>query len=111
MMLPNISKNEPTVGDWGELKLLREIRHWLGDASPPSPEGIGDDAAILANPVLPSVVTNDSLVYGKHFTGEAPPESVGAKLVNRCISDLAAMGAKPHYALLACLLPPSLPTR
>ncbi len=104
-MLPN-SKNEPTVGDWGELKLLREIRHWLGDASPPPPEGIGDDAAILKNPVLPSVVTNDSLVYGKHFTGEAPPESVGAKLLNRCISDLAAMGAKPHYALLACLLPP-----
>lgn len=106
MMLPNITKKEPTVSHWGELKLLREIRHWLGDASPPSPEGIGDDAAILENPVLPSVVTNDSLVYGKHFTGEAPPESVGAKLLKRCISDLAAMGAKPHYALLACLLPP-----
>ena len=105
-MRANDSRKAPTVSNWGELKLLREIRNWLGDASPPSPEGIGDDAAILKNPDLPSVVTNDSLVYGKHFTGEAPPESVGAKLLKRCISDLAAMGAKPHYALLACLLPP-----
>ncbi len=106
MMGPKNSRNGPTVSDWGELKLLQEIRHWLGDASPPPPEGIGDDAAILKNSVLPSVLTNDSLVYGKHFTGEAPPKSVGAKLLKRCISDLAAMGTKPHYALLACFLPP-----
>lgn len=105
-MVPINSRNGPTVSHWGENKLLQEIRLWLGDASPPSPEGIGDDAAILKNSALPSAVTNDSLVYGKHFTEEAPPEPVGAKLLNRCISDLAAMGAEPHHALLACLLPP-----
>lgn len=105
-MHPTDSRKERTVNHWGELKLLREIHHWLGDVSPPPPEGMGDDAAILENQVLPSVLTNDSLVYGKHFTGEAPPESIGAKLLKRCISDLAAMGAMPQYALLACLLPP-----
>ena len=105
-MLPTTSRKELTVSHWGELKLLRVIRQWLGEVSPPSPRGIGDDAAILRHPERLCAVTNDCVVYGKHFTGEAPAQSVGAKLLKRCVSDLAAMGSKPHHALLACLLPP-----
>ena len=105
-MLPTDSRKERTLSHWGELKLIEKIGQWLGVTSPPSPEGMGDDAAVVENPALQSIITIDSLVYGKHFTEEAPAETIGAKLLKRSISDLAAMGAKPQYAILACLLPP-----
>lgn len=69
--------------------------------------GIGDDAAILRQSAkLEWVVSCDSSLEGVHFRdGSHPPESIGYKSLARAVSDLAAMGSRPRYFLLALALP------
>jgi thiamine-monophosphate kinase len=68
--------------------------------------GVGDDAALLAVPpgrVL--VAAADTLVEGRHFLPDAPPDSVGHQALAVNLSDLAAMGAEPAWSLLSLSLP------
>ena len=68
--------------------------------------GVGDDAALLQVPpgqVLVAAV--DTLVEGRHFLPDAPPESIGHQALAVNLSDLAAMGATPAWALLSLSLP------
>lgn len=68
--------------------------------------GIGDDAAILAAQDADMVVTTDSQMDGVHFKlDEVSASSVGRKLVNVNLSDLAAMAAEPVCVLLSMCLP------
>ncbi|HEY9250120.1 MAG TPA: AIR synthase related protein, partial [Rariglobus sp.] len=76
----------------GESRLIAAIRRWLGNASPPSPFGIGDDCAVLPASRHPQLVTVDPVVYGEHFDDSIPPRAAAAKLLKRNLSDLAAMG-------------------
>ena len=70
--------------------------------------GIGDDAAILRQSSKEWVVSCDSSLEGVHFRAAThPPESIGYKSLARAVSDLAAMGARPRYFLLALALPAS----
>ncbi|HEV2616322.1 MAG TPA: thiamine-phosphate kinase [Candidatus Acidoferrales bacterium] len=75
--------------------------------------GIGDDAAILrSSPKAEWVVSCDSSLEGVHFRdGSHPPESIGYKALARATSDLAAMGARPRYFLLALALPAAKTSR
>lgn len=68
--------------------------------------GNGDDCAIIA----PSdgnafAVTTDTLIVGRHFLPTLDPEKLGRRAANVNLSDLAAMGALPRYALLSLTLP------
>jgi thiamine-monophosphate kinase len=68
--------------------------------------GVGDDGAI----VRPSagtelVISTDMLVSGTHFLPDANPEDLGWKTLAVNVSDMAAMGATPRWALLAAALP------
>ncbi|QDX81917.1 thiamine-phosphate kinase [Denitratisoma sp. DHT3] len=68
--------------------------------------GVGDDAAILRpTPDTELVVSTDMLVEGTHFLPGADPEDLGWKTLAVNVSDLAAMGARPRWALLALALP------
>ncbi len=68
--------------------------------------GIGDDAAVLApTPGHQLVVTTDSIVLDRHFTAEWPAADIGHVAAHANLSDLAAMGASPRWALLALTLP------
>lgn len=68
--------------------------------------GIGDDAALLTPTVGQSlVVTSDMLVAGQHFFPDVAPEALGHKTLAVNLSDLAAMGARPRWAILAVALP------
>jgi thiamine-monophosphate kinase len=68
--------------------------------------GIGDDAALLDSPVSCDLVAAiDTLVDGVHFPHGCPAASVGHRVLAVNLSDLAAMGAKPAWALLALTLP------
>jgi len=40
------------------------------------------------------LITTDPVIYGRHFDDTVPPRAVGAKLLKRNLSDLAAMGAR-----------------
>lgn len=95
-----------TLARLGEKALLREIRRWLGEAAPPSPFGMGDDCAELPQAgAPPRLITTDSLVLGRHFEADTPPQLAAAKLLKRSLSDIAAMGGRPAQAVLAGLLP------
>ena len=68
--------------------------------------GVGDDAALLAVPGGSELVAAiDTLVAGVHFPHGSPPASVGHRALAVNLSDLAAMGARPAWALLALTLP------
>jgi thiamine-monophosphate kinase len=68
--------------------------------------GIGDDAALLDSPASCDLVAAiDTLVDGVHFPHGCPAASVGHRALAVNLSDLAAMGAKPAWALLALTLP------
>ncbi len=68
--------------------------------------GVGDDAALLVPPpgeVL--VAATDTLVEGRHFLHGTPAASVGHNVLAANLSDLAAMGADPAWALLSLSMP------
>lgn len=68
--------------------------------------GIGDDAAVLdPTPGHQLVVTTDSIVLDRHFTADWPAADIGHVAAHANLSDLAAMGASPRWALLALTLP------
>ena len=68
--------------------------------------GIGDDAAILAVPPGHELVAcTDTLVTGVHFPHDSPAASIGHRALAVNLSDMAAMGARPAWALLALTLP------
>jgi thiamine-monophosphate kinase len=68
--------------------------------------GIGDDAALLAVPGGQELaVAVDTLVEGVHFPRGTAPADIGWKALAVNLSDLAAMGASPAWALLALTLP------
>lgn len=68
--------------------------------------GIGDDSAIVTPPPAQQlVICTDTLVAGRHFPLNTSAHAIGWKSVAVNLSDLAAMGAKPHSILLALSLP------
>jgi thiamine-monophosphate kinase len=68
--------------------------------------GVGDDAALLQSPPGAQLVAAmDTLVAGVHFPHGSPPASIGHRVLAVNLSDLAAMGARPAWALLALTLP------
>jgi thiamine-monophosphate kinase len=68
--------------------------------------GIGDDAALVSVPAgCELVATTDTLVAGVHFPHASPPGSIGHRALAVNLSDVAAMGARPAWALLALTLP------
>jgi thiamine-monophosphate kinase len=68
--------------------------------------GVGDDAALLDVPAGRRLVAaTDTLVEGRHFLAGTPGQSVGHQALAANLSDLAAMGAEPAWALLSLSLP------
>lgn len=73
--------------------------------------GVGDDAAILdpgSERLL--LATCDSQVEGIHFTLQtSSPEQIGRKAMAVNLSDIAAMGGEPRFALVSLLIPKRIP--
>jgi thiamine-monophosphate kinase len=68
--------------------------------------GVGDDGAVLECPPGSQLVAAiDSLVEEVHFPKGSPARSIGHRALAVNLSDLAAMGAQPAWALLALALP------
>lgn len=99
------------VADLGEHALLARILTRLPRSAPDVLVGPGDDAAVLA-PVRNErlVVTTDAVVEGVHFSrAYSNPADIGHRALAVNLSDLAAMGATPRWALLSLVLPGSMP--
>lgn len=105
-MFPFGNRQSEIVSALGEERLIECIRKWLGNVSPPAPLGIGDDCAVLPASRRVQAITVDPVIYRNHFDDTVPPRAVGAKLLKRNLSDLAAMGAYPRVAVVALTLDP-----
>jgi thiamine-monophosphate kinase len=90
----------------GEFALIERYFRGCGAERADVTLGIGDDAALMRVPSGNELVAaTDTLVAGVHFPPDSPPESIGHRALAVNLSDLAAMGARPAWALLALTLP------
>ncbi len=103
-MTPFTRQRVRSVAALGEPRLLAAIRRWLGNTSPASPFGIGDDCAVIPPTKNHQLVTTDPVLYGRHFDATVPARAVGAKVLKRNLSDIAAMGGRPVAAVVSLAL-------
>ena len=74
--------------------------------------GPGDDAAVVRPGGRALLLTTDTLVENVHFrAGWASPSALGRRAFRVSVSDLAAMGGIPAFALLSLEAPPRLAVR
>ncbi len=98
------------VRDLGEFGLIARLQ-----AALPAPLGrlivpIGDDAAVWRNDGGCTIATTDTMVAGVHFLpGAVAWQDVGWKALATNISDIAAMGGTPVFALATLCLPRDTP--
>lgn len=92
-----------------EFDFIRKIREQAEQrgASPGLVRGIGDDAAVLKSSVgTDFIVSTDLLVEGIDFRRDSTlPNQLGHKALAVSLSDIAAMGARPRWALLSIGVP------
>lgn len=90
----------------GEFALIDRYFRTCGAQRADVVAGVGDDAALLRVPDDADLVAaTDTLVAGVHFPHGSPAASIGHRALAVNLSDLAAMGARPAWALLALTLP------
>ena len=92
-----IDKNSP------EFELI--ARHFTRPAAN-AVLGVGDDCALIEVPNgMDLAVSTDTMVSGTHFFPDVDPENLGHKALAVNLSDIAAMGGLPYWAMLALTLP------
>jgi thiamine-monophosphate kinase len=68
--------------------------------------GVGDDCALVdVSNGMDLAVSTDTMVSGTHFFPDVDPETLGHKALAVNLSDMAAMGAMPYWAMLALTVP------
>jgi thiamine-monophosphate kinase len=89
-----------------EFRLIDRIRERTAQGREDVKLGIGDDAAVVAPPAGQELaIAIDTMVEGVHFPYGTAAADIGWKSLAVNLSDLAAMGASPAWALLALTLP------
>ncbi len=85
----------------GELALIDWMRK-SAVCSTRVKQGIGDDTAVLPlNATQDLLLTTDMSVEGVHFFKQTRSELIGRKALARNLSDIAAMGGRPMYAVVS----------
>lgn len=96
-----------TVQDLGEFGLIDRIRNLFPQSPPSVVVGIGDDVAVLrtaSGRLL--LATCDCQIEGVHFTlPTVPGRLLGRRAAAVNLSDMAAMGGTPLWALLSLMAP------
>lgn len=90
----------------GEFSIIRRLM----ETSPEMPGevlvGPGDDAAVISGGAYGDnhhILTVDAMVEGVHFLKDTlTPYQTGRRSITVAVSDIAAMGGKPAWALVSC---------
>lgn len=91
------------MADSPEFELIK--RHFTRPAAN-AVLGVGDDCALVdVTNGMDLAVSTDTMVSGTHFFPDVNPENLGHKALAVNLSDMAAMGATPHWAMLALTVP------
>ena len=92
------------IGEFGLIDVIKKMAR----AKEGVIQGIGDDCAVVEhdrdNYML---LTSDMLIEGVDFLKRDDPYLVGSKSISASISDIAACGGLPSYALVSLGLPPN----
>jgi len=86
---------------------VARLRRLLPPTSRSVHTGIGDDCAAVESGrrgVL-TLLKTDCVVEGRHFLARDAASSIGWKAACRAVSDIAACGGEPRFALVTCVLP------
>ncbi|HCG99300.1 MAG: thiamine-phosphate kinase [Candidatus Aquicultor primus] len=96
------------VKDIGEFALIERIAQIVEQADERVILTIGDDTAVVKKTELDyALLTTDLMVEDVHFTFKSiTPHQLGYKSIAVNISDIAAMGGLPRYAVVSLALPP-----
>ena len=101
------------VSELGEFGLIARLAEELSAQTAAAGNlfvGIGDDAAVWRGAEGAHIATTDTMVAGVHFPGEGLPwRDLGWKSLATNVSDIAAMGGTPQFALVTLALPPETP--
>jgi len=102
--------SEQTLAAFGELRLIERIRKKVLSRGETGEklvvEGIGDDTAVLKwEKDWWLLLTCDTLVEGVHFVKGTAAYRVGWKAMGCNLSDIAAMGGIPLYAVVSLACP------
>ena len=88
-----------------------EFVKWLRGLAPEKSQrvrtGVGDDAAVVrVGRGRDLILTADLSIEGVHFTARLhPARSIGHRALARSLSDIAAMGGVPRFALISVAFP------
>jgi len=99
-----------TLGQLGERNVIARLVDRLGTRSNVVC-GPGDDAAVVRiteNAGVDLVLTSDAVLENRHFSSGTDPCAIGQKAVARALSDLAAMGSNPQWALIDIVAPATI---
>ncbi|MGZ3747019.1 MAG: thiamine-phosphate kinase [Pseudobdellovibrionaceae bacterium] len=89
-----------------ELNLIQKIKKLVRRNHPGTLVELGDDAFVFKSFTQNTAINQDMLVENVHFkTSYFSPSDLGYKALAVNLSDLAAMGAKPHFAQVSLALP------
>jgi thiamine-monophosphate kinase len=99
------------LGEFGLIARLEKLLHAEGCTLVGQGLGIGDDAAVL--PALPGqdwLFSADTQIEGRHFNSAwFSPEQVGSRAMAVNLSDIGAMGGRPHAVLISLGLRADMP--
>ena len=90
----------------GEDAVLARLKRLLRRTPPSVHAGIGDDCAAVRGGrrgVL-TLLKTDCVVEGRHFLPGDAAAAVGWKAACRAVSDIAACGGEPRFALVTCVV-------
>jgi thiamine-monophosphate kinase len=92
----------------GEFALIKHLMRGISTSDPAVIVGIGDDAAVIRCSTKKFILlTTDSLIEDVHFSLDLlTPYQIGEKAMAVNLSDIAAMGGIPKYALISIALTP-----
>ena len=99
------NSSDTNLAELGEFGLIKHLTQHIELYQPSTIKGVGDDAAVINNEDLQTVISTDILIEGVHFDlTYVPLRHLGYKSVIVNLSDVYAMNAHPKQILVSIAL-------